>query len=159
MKKIIYICDKCGKEIEGNPYRVTVDRLFAEPSEQEVKGIMSPHPYPDMDGLHFCKECVGALVDLIRCHLKPNTENVDTEPENTEEVATSQPDPPEKSPKRKLDLGKVRALRNAGWSIKAIAEETQYSDKAIYRALGAMGMPAGAKNAPEPKPMEQSTNN
>jgi len=31
MKKIIYICDKCGREIEGNPYRVAVDKLFAEP--------------------------------------------------------------------------------------------------------------------------------
>lgn len=152
MKKVIYICDKCGREIEGNPYRVAVDEL-------PVETVGCPRHCPEMDGMHFCRDCVDTLVDLIRCHLKPNTENEDPELESTEEVATSQPDPPEKSPKRKLDLGKVRALRNAGWSIKAIAEEMQYSDKAIYRALGAMGMPAGAKNAPGPKPTEQSTNN
>lgn len=166
MKRIIYICDKCGREIEGDPYKVAVDKLFAKPPGQEVNGIMSPHPYPEMDSLHFCKDCMGSLVDLIRHHLKADIKK-NCELESTEEVATSQSVPPpssfsapsEKGSRRKLDTGKVRALRNAGWSVKAIAEEMQYSDRVIYQALGEMGMPAKAKNAPEPKPTEQSIDN
>lgn len=44
------------------------------------------------------------------------------------------------------------ALRNAGWSVKAISEEMNCSEQAVYNVLNKM-------KAPEPKPTEQSPTN
>lgn len=56
------------------------------------------------------------------------------EPETKEEV---KPTPPPKSPagqgrKRKLDTGKMRALREAGWSYKKIADEMGCSARTVW---------------------------
>ena len=39
------------------------------------------------------------------------------------EVLRPEPGPPPAEPKRKLDIGKVKALKAAGWTQKAIADE------------------------------------
>ena len=41
---------------------------------------------------------------------------------------------PEK--RRKIDAGKIRALRKANWTVKAIADEMQCTVATVYRALG-----------------------
>ncbi len=71
MKKIIYVCDKCGQEIEENdPYRLTVAKVLVEAPEQGVKMIVCPRPYPEIDGLHFCKDCMDLLIDRIKHYMK-----------------------------------------------------------------------------------------
>ena len=42
---------------------------------------------------------------------------------------------PKKSTKKDLDMGKVRALRDAGWSLAAIAEEMGVSQQTIANRL------------------------
>lgn len=46
----------------------------------------------------------------------------------------------------------IAALRKAGWTVKAIAEEMNCSEQAVYNVLNKM-------KAPEPKPTEQSPTN
>lgn len=161
MKKIIYTCDRCRKEIKDSPYRILVDKLYVEDPEQEVKGIMCPQPHPEIRDLDLCRDCTDFLVGLLKKHMRaPAAINDEFEEAVQEIVATSQSDSSAKREAgQKLDRGKIRALRNAGWSVKAIAEELQRTDKAIYGVLQEMGMPVGKKKAPEPEPTEQSTNN
>ena len=58
-------------------------------------------------------------------------EKRETEPKAVEEKAVMEtkekPEPPkpEAPNKKQIDVGKMKALRNAGWSIKQIAEEMQ----------------------------------
>ena len=161
MKKIIYTCDRCRKEIKDSPYRILVDKLYVEDPEQEVKGIMCPQPHLEIRDLDLCKDCTDFLVGLLKKHMRaPAAINDDFEEAVQEMVATSQSGSPAKGgARRKLDRGKIRALRDAGWSVKAIAEEMQCTVRAIYEVLQEIGTPAGSKKAPEPKPTEQSTNN
>ncbi len=43
--------------------------------------------------------------------------------------------PPPQKKKKPLDVGKVAALRNAGWSMKKIADEMGVSEATIYNNL------------------------
>lgn len=63
--------------------------------------------------------------------------------------------PPADKPKRRLDGGKIQALRNAGWTVKAIAEEMNCSEQAVYNVL----KKPDKKKAPEPEPTELSNTN
>lgn len=45
------------------------------------------------------------------------------------------PEPAVKTKRKPLDMGKVQALRNAGWSLKKIADEMGVSDVTIWNNL------------------------
>lgn len=47
---------------------------------------------------------------------------------------------PKKAPanKKDLDVGKMKALKNAGWSIEKIADEMKLSRSTVYRKLQMM---------------------
>ncbi|MGN0384573.1 MAG: hypothetical protein ACI4EX_01685 [Lachnospiraceae bacterium] len=153
MKKITYICDRCHKEIESNPMR-----FFADSIDRENDDFICDDPYPDMKKKDFCKDCCEFLVGLIRKSCKkgvPAVINQEFESAVQDMIATSQQekDPlPTDKPKRRLDTGKIMALRNAGWSVKAISEEMNCSEQGIYNVLN-------KKKAPEQKPTEQSNDN
>lgn len=57
------------------------------------------------------------------------------EPELQEPEARQEKEEPPKK-KRKIDAGKIRALRKANWTVKAIADEMQCTVATVYRALG-----------------------
>lgn len=46
------------------------------------------------------------------------------------------PSPKKQGARKDLDMGKVKALRNAGWSFAAIAEEMGVSQQTIANRLG-----------------------
>ena len=110
MKKIIYICDHCGEEIpNGEEEAVKVSTFSNDPNRC----------FGDL-GL----KCYEAFTNTIRIFMHLEEE---------------QPEPkhPKPKPKKKatrgsyLDLGKIGALRCAGWGIKAIAEEMKCSEQTI----------------------------
>lgn len=163
MKKIIHICDRCRKEIREKAYR-----FMAEGFNVENGDYVGENPYPEMERLDFCKDCADYLDDLIRHHCKkasPAIINQEFEDAVQDMIATLQPEcgtnppPPADKPKRRLDGGKIRALRNAGWTVKAIAEEMNCSEQAVYNVLKKLDAPADKKKAPEPEPTEQSETN
>ena len=46
-----------------------------------------------------------------------------------------EPPKPEATNKKQIDVGKMKALRNAGWSMKQIAEEMQTCTKVQYASI------------------------
>ena len=57
-------------------------------------------------------------------------------PERTPEPEARQEKEEPLKKKRKIDAGKIRALRKANWTVKAIADEMQCTIATVYRALG-----------------------
>lgn len=53
------------------------------------------------------------------------------------EPGNAQPDPPPtgKKAKKRVDVGKLIALHNAGWSVAKIADELKVSVQAVYKYL------------------------
>lgn len=76
----------------------------------------------------------GAVFAVMKQPQTKAEEKPEKEPEQKEEV---KPTPPPKSPagqgrKRKLDTGKMTALRNAGWSYEKIADEMGCSAGTVW---------------------------
>ena len=76
----------------------------------------------------------GAVFAVMKQPQTKAEEKPEKEPEQKAEV---KPTPPPKSPvgqgrKRKLDTGKMRALREAGWSYKKIADEMSCSEATVW---------------------------
>lgn len=59
----------------------------------------------------------------------------DEEPKQAPEKPKKAQDPKRQGAKKTLDMGKVKALRNAGWSLEAIAEEMGVSGQTIANRL------------------------
>ena len=81
-------------------------------------------PVEGFEEIDLCCECVQKLRTLVNNWLKNDTTT------NSEE------------PKR-IDDGKIAALRRAGWTIKAIAEEIGCSKPTIIKHLKDMGVEKG----------------
>ena len=151
MKNVVYTCDRCRKEITGDPVKICMEAV-----DRENGDYMCEAPYPDIAELDFCTDCGDFIAGQIRRFCKkgvPAIINEDFKSAVDEMIATSQPDPPPTDkPKRRLDTGKIAALRKAGWTVKAVAEEMSCSEQAVYNVLNKM-------KAPKPKPTEQSPTN
>lgn len=92
MRKEIIICDKCGKEIDGDLWCCHSNSV-------------------DVDYFYdFCMECMDMFVK-------------------------TDPEPKPKRQPRKIDRGKVWALKDADWKVSAIAGEIGCSEATIYNIL------------------------
>lgn len=65
---------------------------------------------------------------------------VKEKPTETAAETKDKPEPPkpEATNKKQIDVGKVKALRNAGWSMKQIAEEMQLAPSTVRGYLNKM---------------------
>ena len=88
LKQIIYVCDKCKRQIK--------------------------EPNTVLDDLDLCEGCMKELRQLIKNWIEPQ------------------------KPEKKLDDGKMKALRDAGWTFKDIAEEVHCSPQTVINHLNAM---------------------
>lgn len=76
----------------------------------------------------------GAVFAVMK---QPQTKAEEKPEKEPEQKAEAKPTPPPKSPvgqgwKRKLDTGKMTALRNAGWSYEKIADEMGCSAETVW---------------------------
>ena len=100
-QKIIYICDKCGENFE---------------KEDSLRLAMH---------YEICESCMKKL----EAHVQAFFADVDSpipekkEPEKVEEKPKKEPAEPEQPQRKRIDRDKACALKLAGWSNKAIAEE------------------------------------
>lgn len=117
MRKITFYCDRCGKLITDKVYHEGY-KLLAE------DGFAIDEEY----GAELCRECFEEIDDMIAFMIK----NPKIHFENGK--------PKEEAPKKthggdrkslKLDLGKIAALRNAGWSLEKIGQEMRCSPQTI----------------------------
>lgn len=111
MKKIVYVCDRCQKQITGRLF--TLYTAFSIPEEGDTEEQREKGP-------DLCASCFEVVDDAIMTAIKkPSVE------------AT-----PMKKPGRKpLDTGKMRALRAAGWTYEKIADELGCSTQTVINYL------------------------
>lgn len=118
MRKIIYICDRCGKQIDTDPVKILATHYYY----QDNATIL---PDDDEEGAMLCEDCWYMVDQAVVAAMQMK----DVKPPK-KEVQKKEP-----ANKVQLDLGKVAALHNAGWSITKIAEEFGCSAQTIANHL------------------------
>ena len=120
MRKISYFCDRCGKEVTAGLVQIgyrTIDLTTGDPEDYEF-------------GAELCVDCF-AVVDKAT-------------------MAAIQNKPPvvkkKVRPKLDIDMPKVLALRQAGWSFEKIGEEFHVSSQTIINHLRAWEAEAGKED-------------
>ena len=63
MKKILYFCNRCKREIEDNPAKIIMETVDRESGDYPVEA-----PYPELMDMDFCKECADFFAGLVRRH-------------------------------------------------------------------------------------------
>lgn len=116
MKKTF--CDRCHAEITENPIKICMEEV-----DRKTGDFAEECLHVDLADIDLCKHCADCLAEKIRVFSrkkKPAFINQDFEDAVQDMIATPQPDagesdpPPTDKPGRRLDCGKIRALRNAG---------------------------------------------
>ena len=118
MKRLVINCDKCGKEIEDNPARLK----FYDTERDSICQRQCLYQ-PDED---YCDDCVTELIALID-NFRPKKK-----PEGKVKEAKKKAVPKKR---KKTDIGKIWALRDAGWKIKDIAIDAECSPGTVSKVL------------------------
>lgn len=123
MRKITYVCDKCGTEIKGMPLKV----IIAETDVDTGTPIRDSEAGKELKEKEFCQGCIDAMKKMMGEQAEEPEQG--EEPEEPEEPKEE----PEETQKRlPVDKGKIQALTNAGWSAAKIADEMGISTGAVY---------------------------
>ena len=112
MRKTIYYCDRCKKEIEEKPLSFEAVLRRSETGTVE-----------DVDGVtDICESCANDLMERIRkLILSPDVKEK----------------PKKEAKKQMVDRGKVVALAKAKWSVAKIADEMRCSQQTVRNILRA----------------------
>ena len=87
-----------------------------------------------LEGCMFFRKEPAMEVELMELTVEPAGQTIEFGPAEPEEA---QSDPPtvRKKPKKTVDVGKLIALHNAGWSVAKIADELKVSVRTVYKYL------------------------
>jgi len=78
--------------------------------------------------------CAGVIL------LLDDEDESKTEPKKTAPVKKAKTKPKKKTEKQPFDVGKLGALRKAGWSVSKIADEMGVSEATIYKYMKQEGI-------------------
>lgn len=133
------ICDRCGSEIkEGNiGYIATNWRSMADGS------LLGDNPHEEK---HFCSYCMKEIEEFVIKtpeNVIKTSESVSEPPESVskgdksisvcEEHSAEQEE--SKGKRRQIDVGKIMALKNAGWKNKDIADEMHMEPQTVANVI------------------------
>ena len=111
MSRIIK-CDRCGGEV--NPKKIGYVSIMQRAETGDLKG---DNPFENMD---FCENCMTMIADFISAKVATRTEKAKSSRVRAISV---------------MDVGKVRALAEAGWSRDKIADEMGWSVPTVSKYL------------------------
>ncbi len=114
MRPVKIVCDRCGTEIIGNP-----KKIFIEETERESGDFILSRPF-ETSKMDFCDNCIGELAKQIM---------------SKDELSKEDKKPTER---KKIDRGKLMALKNAGWKAKDIADEMGISEGTVNNTISKM---------------------
>ena len=120
MRKVTIFCDRCGKQIR------LVSKLLTTFS-YNVDNTEDPEAVDD--GAELCIDCYNEIDTMIAFMVKNPTIHFDGGKQIGEEK------PKRISKKKDLDLGKMAALRNAGWSYEKIADDLRCSAQTVANRM------------------------
>lgn len=133
------ICDRCSKEIsDGN-----IGYIATNWRSVEDGSLLDDNPH---EAKHFCSSCMKEFEEFVIKtpeNVIKTSENVSETPESVPKEVESVPDseeqPPEqeetKGKRRQIDVGKIMALKNAGWKNKDIADEMHMEPQAVANVI------------------------
>lgn len=106
------LCDRCGRNI------TTLEKVGY--IAWSFKALLESRSIQDdiIVGNHYCPDCMNEIKAFIQSESNPPalaTEPPQTEPKAAETV--SEPEKVEQPKRKRIDIGKIMALKNAGWSI------------------------------------------
>lgn len=111
---IAIICDRCGGIIRPGEKIGYIAWNFREEAEG---GLMQDNPF---EMSHFCCRCMEGVKEYIDA--KPQ------QPQPTEGEAGQ-------SARKRIDIGRIMALRAAGWKNKEIAEDMGLTGQQVTAAI------------------------
>lgn len=127
-------CDRCGKEIKehGEDIGYIIMGINANP----MKGVVLMQDDELNVDSHYCPHCMNEIKAFIQNHknigsLSVNTPKPVSEPHET----ASKPEETEQKGRKRIDIGKIMALKNAGWSNVKIADEMGMNPQAVANAI------------------------
>ena len=113
MKKITYYCDRCSKQITGDVFQLGT--FYGD------QGV--PEDGWDIErGAELCRECYDIIDDAVMAAIR-----MISKPESKQK----------KTAKKDIDMGKVKALRKAGWTLEKIGDEFSVSAQTIANHITA----------------------
>ena len=124
------ICDKCGVEIQQDPIRLNMFGVDVATGE-----ILEPKTTMQQRERDYCELCAKAILNFAEKPEGLRFEYQVAVKKKEKEHALKEPEEDQSKPKKKLDIGKIMALKNAGWSAADIAEELGTTAQSIYSAV------------------------
>lgn len=128
MRKVNYYCDKCGKLITGPKFQLaTYWTDLEDPNEFEW----------DVDkGADLCEDCNKECDDMVAWFIQHRDYHIGAPAEKPEPAPKRQNIKHGTGGKKKdLDLGRMAALRNAGWSYEKIADDLRCSAQTVANRM------------------------
>lgn len=155
MKLIKYICDNCGAEIEGDYHIALIEEV------DRVSGdyVSDTTEFDGLRDKHFCLECSRKLLSIaldgfgielpeIEDDLPEPVEIAEEIRSTIEELYAEESEGDEGASEKKswsrkrkeIDVPKVKALYDAGWSTSRIAKEMKVSRTVVDRIRKEKGL-------------------
>lgn len=129
------LCDRCGKEMKE--HGEDIGYIIMGVNVNPMKGVVLMQ---GDDGLnidsHYCPDCMNEIKAFIQNRknmslLSTNPQKTVSEPHET----LSKPEKTERKGRKRIDIGKIMALKNAGWSNAKIADEMGMNPQAVANAI------------------------
>lgn len=141
MQKVTYYCDICGKEIKDYSRKIaTVIESDKTPEGAVAHADLLSTKYD------FCGRCLSKIdqelvkfIKNLKHKIEADKQREAIEPQLEESEEPKADEPKKEGKRKKLDDGKIGALREAGWTLQQIAEEMGASPQTIFNHLKAMG--------------------
>ena len=120
MRKTTFYCDRCGKQ-SADIIQLGHRRIDTE------NGYELDHEW----AAELCPACFREIDDMVAFMVKNPTIHFDGGKQ-----IEAEPEKSKRTPKKKdLDLGRMAALRNAGWSYEKIAEDLRCSAQTVANRM------------------------
>lgn len=128
-------CDRCGKDIT----RCNRIGYIALNSRDQKEGDLKEEN--EFEKNHYCSNCMSQIREFIKTKQEENNQKSEESHENNtkchenEKKCTQNAKKCNESEKKSIDIGKIMALKNAGWKNKDIAGEMHMDPQAVANAI------------------------
>ena len=128
-------CDRCGKEI------TKCNRIgyIALNSKDQKEGDLAEDN--EFEKNAYCSKCMSQIRAFIKAQPEESSEDgeksqeVDTKCDKNDEKCAQNEKKCNQGEKKAIDIGKIMALKNAGWKNKDIAGEMHMEPQAVANAI------------------------
>lgn len=130
-------CDRCRKEIQPVLTDNRIGYVALNIRDLNTDDLIDGNPFEHAD---FCPGCMKEIEAFIRkAPTQQDPEMSETELINSSKGGQSGPAAGKAKKRPAIDKGKIGALWDGQWSVKAIAEEMKCSDERVRQVLKELG--------------------